>query len=90
MLCFHAQHTCEMPHCCRLRHIHRLNYWPLHRVLEEKYKLPPEEVCHEVSTVILCIYPVLRHCCVCPAMRINLFMHVRLLIGHGHEYKLSF
>ncbi len=28
----------------RLRHIHRLNFWPLDRVLEEKYKLPREEV----------------------------------------------
>jgi hypothetical protein len=28
----------------RLRHIHRLNYWPLDRVLEEKYKFPREEV----------------------------------------------
>ena len=27
-----------------LRHIHRLNYWPLHRVLEEKYKFTREEV----------------------------------------------
>ena len=28
----------------RLRHIHRLNHWPLERVLEEKYKFPREEV----------------------------------------------
>jgi serine/threonine-protein kinase SRPK3 len=28
----------------RLRHIHRLHYWPLDRVLREKYKLPEEEV----------------------------------------------
>eukprot|EP00887_Chlorella_sp_A99_P000093 scaffold16.g93.t1 len=27
----------------RLRHIHRLKFWPLDRVLGEKYKLPPEE-----------------------------------------------
>ncbi|KAI3424978.1 hypothetical protein D9Q98_008359 [Chlorella vulgaris] len=27
----------------RLRHIQRLNYWPLERVLEEKYKLPRHE-----------------------------------------------
>lgn len=28
----------------RLRHIHRLHYWPMERVLSEKYKLPPAEV----------------------------------------------
>lgn len=28
----------------RLRHIHRLNYWPLDKVLEEKYKFPRAEV----------------------------------------------
>lgn len=28
----------------RLRHIHKLNYWPMDRVLVEKYRLPPEEV----------------------------------------------
>ena len=28
----------------RLRHIHRLHYWPLDRVLREKYKLPAGEV----------------------------------------------
>lgn len=28
----------------RLRHIHRLNYWPLEKVLEEKYKFPRAEV----------------------------------------------
>lgn len=33
----------------RLRHIHRLNFWPLDRVLEEKYKLPREEVRREPS-----------------------------------------
>jgi serine/threonine-protein kinase SRPK3 len=27
----------------RLRHIHRLNYWPLEKVLEEKYKFPRAE-----------------------------------------------
>lgn len=34
----------------RLRHIHRLNYWPLDRVLEEKYKLPQAEVRRPLST----------------------------------------
>jgi serine/threonine-protein kinase SRPK3 len=28
----------------RLRHIHRLNYWPVERVLIEKYRLDPAEV----------------------------------------------
>lgn len=28
----------------RLRHIHTLNYWPLERVLAEKYRMPQEEV----------------------------------------------
>lgn len=28
----------------RLRHIHRLNHWPLDRVLREKYHLPREDV----------------------------------------------
>lgn len=28
----------------RLRHIHRLNYWPVDKVLEEKYKFQREEV----------------------------------------------
>jgi hypothetical protein len=28
----------------RLRHISRLNYWPLERVLQEKYRMPEREV----------------------------------------------
>lgn len=28
----------------RLRHIHRMHFWPLDRVLADKYRLPVEEV----------------------------------------------
>jgi serine/threonine-protein kinase SRPK3 len=28
----------------RLRHIHKLKYWPLEEVLEDKYRLPRREV----------------------------------------------
>jgi serine/threonine-protein kinase SRPK3 len=28
-----------------LRHIKRLRFWPLDRVLTEKYKMPADEVC---------------------------------------------
>jgi len=33
----------------RLRHIHRLHYWPMDKVLVEKYKLPEGEVSHSCA-----------------------------------------
>ena len=52
----------------RLRHIHRLNHWPLERVLEDKYKFDREEVgplvLHRI--VLYCLY-----CCQLPKSVLN-------------------